>query len=230
MVQGIMQAPTSKAPKIPPLALGLSLLAIVLGSATAFGWFKKAQNTELSALPGNCNSRAFAEIGGPFNLVNQDGQPVTEKTFAGKPSLIYFGFTFCPDVCPLSLQSMALALDAAKEAGGRDIDDIQPILISLDPARDTPASLKTYITSGGFPARLVGLTGTQEQVDAAAKAFKVAHTKTVPKGNEPKDYLIDHSSITYLMGRDGKLRTFFANDPDPKEVGQCIAALSKAGL
>jgi protein SCO1 len=189
---------------------------------------KDTQTT--GALPGNCNSRAFAEIGGPFNLVNQDNVAVTEKTFLGKPTLIYFGFTYCPDICPLSLQSMALALDAAKAAGGRNIDDIQPILISIDPARDTPASLKNYVAAGGFPKGLIGLSGSQAQVDGAAKAFKVGFTKSPPKGGDAKDYTVDHTSIMYLMGRDGKLRSFFANDPDPNEVGQCIAALSKSGL
>lgn len=216
--------------KIPKLAIAFGLAAVVVGSAVGFGLLAKADAQKLKALPGNCNSRAFAEIGGPFNLVNQDGVAVSEKTFAGKPALIYFGFTYCPDVCPLSMQSMSLALEAAKQAGGRDIDDIQPILISLDPERDTPASMKTYIASSGFPPRLTGLTGSMTQVTAAAKAFKVGFSKNVPQGNAAKDYLIDHTSITYLMGRDGKLRTFFANDPDPQEVGQCIAALSKAGL
>jgi protein SCO1 len=188
------------------------------------------KETPTAALPDNCNARAFAEIGGPFSLVNQDNVAVTEKTFLGKPSLIYFGFTYCPDICPMTLQSMTLALEEAKAAGGRKIDDIQPILISIDPARDTPSSLKNYVAAEGFPKGLIGLSGSQEQVNAAAKAFKVGFTKSQPKGKDPKDYTVDHTSIVYLMGRDGKLRTFFANDPDPKEVGQCIAALSKSGL
>jgi protein SCO1 len=216
--------------KPPKLAIGLALLSVVLGSLVAFGYFKRHNEMKVAALPGNCNSRAFAEIGGPFNLVNQDNVAVSEKTFLGKPALIYFGFTFCPDICPMSLQSMTLALDEARAAGGKDIDDIQPILISIDPERDTPASLKNYVAADGFPKGLVGLSGTQAQVDAAAKAFKVGFTKSPAKNGDPKDYTVDHTSIVYLMGRDGKLRTFFANDPDPKEVGQCIAALSKDGL
>lgn len=212
------------------VAFFAALAAVAIGAGVSVGLLRSNEQAKLAELPANCNSRAFAEIGGPFNLVNQDGIAVSERTFLGKPALIYFGFTYCPDVCPLSLQTMTLALEAAKVAGGRNIDDIQPILISVDPERDTPASLKTYVTSGGFPPRLVGLTGSVEQVTAAAKAFKVAYTKNVPEGNAPGDYLIDHTSITYLMGSDGKLRTFFANDPDPNEVGQCIAALSKTGL
>jgi protein SCO1 len=230
MVEKTMSENEKSTRAVPKAALLLSLAAVALGSVVAFGLLRKSEAEKIATLPGNCNSRAFAEIGGPFNLVNQDNVAVTEKTFLGKPALIYFGFTYCPDICPLSLQSMTMALDEARAAGGKNIDDIQPILISIDPERDTPQSLKTYVASSGFPARLVGLTGSVDQVSAAAKGFKVGYTKSVPKGSSAKDYVVDHTSITYLIGRDGKLRTFFSNDPDPKEVGQCIAALSKAGL
>ena len=184
----------------------------------------------VSALPDNCNSRAFAEIGGPFTLVNQDNVTVTEKTFLGNPALLYFGFTYCPDVCPMSLQTMRLALEAAQQNGGRNIDDIQPILISLDPERDTPASLKTYIASQGFPDGLIGLTGSVQQAADAAKAFKVGFRKSIPEGNAAKDYLIDHASLIFLMGKDGKLRSFFSGDPEPEVIGKCIASLSKKGF
>jgi protein SCO1 len=221
---------TSPPPQLKTIRTLVTILCAIaaIGLIAAVAISNRPQQT--AALPGNCNSRAFAEIGGPYNLVNQDNVAVTEKTFLGKPALIYFGFTYCPDICPMSLQSMALALDEAKAAGGRNIDAIQPILISIDPARDTPASLKNYVAADGFPKGLVGLSGTQEQVNAAAKAFKVGFTKSTPKGGDPKDYNVDHTSIMYLMGSDGKLKSFFTNNPDPKEVGQCIAALSKQGL
>ncbi|NJR20237.1 MAG: SCO family protein [Hyphomonadaceae bacterium] len=165
-----------------PVKLYFVYVLVISVLASVWVWFWQSnRQAEEAQLPANCKSRAFAEIGGPFNLVNQDGVAVSEKTFLGKPALIYFGFTYCPDVCPLSLQSMALSLEAAKDAGGRNIEDIQPILITLDPVRDTPQALKNYVTSGGFPPRLIGLTGSVEQVNAAAKAFKVAHTKTYPK-------------------------------------------------
>jgi protein SCO1 len=225
-----MSDSTPKPPSRQKIIVAVALFSLVVGGVTAMLLSEFSKPATVQKMPDKCTGRAFAEIGGPFSLINQDGVAVTEKTFLGKPSLIYFGFTYCPDVCPLSLQSMALALDAAKSAGGRNIDDIQPILISVDPERDTPASLKSYLTQSGFPPRLTGLTGTPEQVRAAAKAFKVAYTKNVPEGAAAGDYLIDHSSITYLMGRDGKLRTFFVNDPDPQEVGKCIAELSKSGL
>jgi protein SCO1 len=225
----IMPDPEKLNVRPPKIAVILGLVAVVLGGAVAFGLAKKGSDAS-AALPKACNSRAFAEIGGPFNLVNQDNVAVTQASFLGKPSLIYFGFTFCPDVCPMSLQTMRLALDEAKAAGGKKIDAIQPILISIDPERDTPASLKTYITSSGFPERLIGLTGSLEQVTAAAKTFKVAFDKSVPEGSPAKDYVMNHTSIIYLMGSDGKLRSFFPGDPDPKVIGQCIAALSQDGL
>jgi protein SCO1 len=214
----------------PKAAIILSLAAIALGGAVAFGLARQNAGPVTKAAPDACNSRAFAEIGGPFALINQDNVAVTQANFLGRPALIYFGFTYCPDICPMALQSMRLALDEAKLAGGVGIDQIQPILISIDPERDTPKSLKTYITSNGFPDRLIGLTGSLEQVTAAAKSYKVAFSKSVPKGSPAKDYVVDHTSILYLLGSDGKLRTFFTGDPDPKVMGQCIAQLSKSNL
>ena len=225
-----MENTTSPRATPPKLAIIFGIAAIALAGAVAFGVLTNHANIKVAALPGNCNSRAFTEIGGPFTLTTQDNVVVTEKSFLGKPTLVYFGFTYCPDICPMSLQTMRLALDEARTAGGRDIDAIQPLLISIDPERDTPASLKTYVKSNGFPERLIGLTGSVQQVTQAAKAFKVAFRKSVLEGSPAKDYVMDHTSIIYLLGRDGKLRTFFSGDPDPKDMGTCIAALSKAGL
>lgn len=225
-----MSEPMKTTPRPPKTAIILGLCAIAIGSAVSFGLLKKQNQPETTKLPDMCNSRAFAEIGGPFSLVNQDNIIVTERTFAGKPALIYFGFTYCPDVCPMAMQSMRLALEAAKENGGKKIDDIQPILISIDPERDTPAAMKTYVASQGFPEGLIGLTGSLAQITAAAKAYKVGFRKSLPEGSPAKDYVMDHTSILYLMGRDGKLRTFFSGDPDPQVIGQCIAGLSKSGL
>ena len=211
------------------LAIGL-VLGVTASVASVLVMANQTNKASASAMPDACNSRAFAEIGGPFSLVNQDNVAVTNRTLLGKPAFIYFGFTYCPDICPMSLQTMSLALEEAKIAGGKKIEEIQPILISIDPERDTPASLKTYVTSNGFPERLMGLSGSVQQVTVAAKAFKVAFRKSIPEGSPAKDYVMDHTSIFYLLGRDGKLRTFFSGDPDPKQMGQCIAALSKSGL
>lgn len=220
----------------PPRTRRLSLVLLGLGvivfaGIALLGVLRLAQKPEQDAgMPAACNNRAFAEIGGPFNLVNQDNRPVSNLTFRGKPMLIYFGFTYCPDICPLSLQTMRLALEEAQSVAGAKAAAIQPLLISIDPARDTPAALKTYVASNGFPAGLQGLTGTQAQVEAAAKAYKVGFRKSVTPGGQPQDYLMDHTSIFYLVDSQGKLASFFSADPDPKEMGQCIGALAKRGL
>jgi protein SCO1 len=218
-------------PQIPKaFVVSAAVCSVALAGFVGFGLYQQQNQIIKVTLPDSCKSRAFAEIGGPFSLVNQDNVAVTEKTFLGKPALIYFGFTYCPDICPMALQTMRLSLEAAQQNGGKKINEIQPILISFDPERDTPASLKTYIASNGFPTGLTGLTGSVAQVTAAAKAYKVGFRKSVPEGSPAKDYVMDHTSIMYLLGKDGKLRTFFSDQTDPDAIGKCIAQLSKSGL
>jgi protein SCO1/2 len=129
--------------------------------------------------------------------VNQDGKRVTEKDFLGNYMLVFFGYTYCPDVCPTELQVMTAALDQL----GPEASRIQPVFVSIDPARDTPEVLKAYVAN--FGPRLMGLTGTAEEVAAIAKAYRVYYAKA---GNSTSamDYLMDHSSIIYLMGPDGR--------------------------
>jgi cytochrome oxidase Cu insertion factor (SCO1/SenC/PrrC family) len=148
-----------------------------------------------------------ALVGGPFTMVNHKGETVTEKSFAGKPMLLFFGFTFCPDVCPTELQVMAAAITELGEKG----KDIQPILVSIDPARDTPEVLAAYV--GNFGDRFVGLTGTPEQVAEMAKIYRVFYEKQENKA-DPASYLMDHTSIIYLMGPDGKFLKHFSYTTD----------------
>lgn len=178
----------------------------------------------------NCNRRAFAEIGGPFDLINQDGQKFTDKDLLGRPAFIYFGYTMCPDVCPTSLTMMGAALEALKAEDPKLASEIRPIMISIDPERDTPSQMKKYVTSGGFPQNLIGLTGSLEQVQKAARGYKVAFRKAESDGKSAMGYAVDHSSIMYLMDRQGKLATYFSDDLDPQSVAQCIASLGKSGL
>ena len=154
-----------------------------------------------------------ATIGGPFTLINQKGETVTEKTYAGKYMLMFFGFTFCKDVCPTELQVMTAALAQM----GADADKIIPIIVSVDPERDTPEVMATYVSS--FDKRLQGLTGSSEQVAAIAKAYHVFYKK-VPDPNDPKDYEMDHSSILYVMGPDGKFLKHFTYSTDAKALAQ----------
>ena len=151
-------------------------------------------------------------IGGPFTLVDHTGRTVTEKDFAGKWMMIYFGFTYCPDVCPTSLSVMA---DAMNMLTPEQADKIVPVMITVDPARDTPELLAQYVTN--FHPRMVGLTGTPEQVAAAARAYRVYFAKAAGSGTGTDDYLMDHSSIVYLVGPDGQFRLHFGGtsiDPD----------------
>ncbi len=145
-----------------------------------------------------------AMIGGPFSLTDHTGKRVTDQDFRGRFMLVFFGFTFCPDACPSGLQVIAAALDKL----GPKAKSVTPILITLDPERDTPAQLASYVKS--FHPRLVGLTGTQAEIDAVAKAYRV-YAKKVPDPKSTAGYTIDHSTFIYLMGPDGTYVTHFTH-------------------
>lgn len=182
---------------------------IVLLAALALGLFALTR-----PWPGT-GSSGVALVGGPFTMVNQEGAPVSEQTFRGKPMLVFFGYTYCPDVCPTELQVMAQALDTL---GPRAVD-VVPVFVSIDPGRDTPSVLKAYVAN--FGPRFVGLTGSAEQVAAMAKAFRVFYARQ--DGTSPDTYLMDHTSITYLMGADGKFLKHFAYTTDAKAMADGIA-------
>lgn len=156
------------------------------------------------ALPGGVS------IGGNFTLVDGDGRTVTQEDLRGKLSLILFGFTFCPDVCPTELQVIAQAMDML----GPQAAEVRPVFITVDPERDTPAKMKEYVEQ--FHPSITGLTGTPQQVAAAARAWRVYYTKVTPPG--ATEYLMDHSAFTYLMGRDGSLRALFRPGTTPEEM------------
>jgi protein SCO1 len=151
------------------------------------------------------------DVGGPFSMVDHTGQVVSEKTYLGKPMLMFFGFTYCPDVCPTELQVMAAALETLGEQG----KDIQPVFVSVDPARDTPEVMKSYVEN--FGPRFIGLTGTMEQVAAMAKTYKVFFEKQ-EDATAPDQYLMDHSSTIYLMGADGKFLKHFSYTTDAAKL------------
>ena len=152
-----------------------------------------------------------ALIGGPFTMVNQKGETVTEKNFEGHYTIYFFGYTFCPDVCPTELQVLTAAL---KELGP-DGSKITPVFVSIDPERDKPKIIGEYVAN--FDSRLVGLTGTPEQLAAMARAFHVFYKK-VPNAKDPQNYDMDHSSILYLMGPDGKFAKHFPYTTDAKAL------------
>lgn len=169
-------------------------------------------------LPQTPVSIGKALVGGPFSLVDHTGKRVTEKDFHGRYMLVQFGFTFCPDVCPSGLQVAAAAIDKLGAKGDR----ITPVFISLDPERDTPAQLAQYVVS--FHPRLVGLTGTPAEVDAAARAWRVYYRKTRDeKSSAP--YTIDHSALIYLMGPDGAYIAHFTHATGVEGMVERLAKL-----
>ena len=143
-----------------------------------------------------------ALVGGPFTLVDTKGKTVTDQDFRGRYMLVFFGFTHCPDICPAELQVM----DAAMEALGDDAKKVAPIFISVDPERDTPEVVADYVKN--FGDKIVGLTGSPEQVAAAAKAYRASYAK-FKDDKFGSDYSIDHSTLVYFMGPDGEYITHF---------------------
>jgi cytochrome oxidase Cu insertion factor (SCO1/SenC/PrrC family) len=155
-------------------------------------------------------------IGGPFTLTDQTGKTVTDHTYDGSFRLIYFGYTFCPDACPTELQVMAQAL----ETMGPDGEKVQPIFVTIDPARDTQEQMAKYVPL--FDKRLVGLTGSAEQIAGVAKAYKVYYSKAPATGADPNAYGMNHSSFVYLMDPNGKFLTVFSSDTDADKMAADI--------
>ena len=155
------------------------------------------------------------QIGGPFVLTNHNGQEVTEAAFSGSYMLIYFGYSFCPDVCPTELQNMAVAMDEM----GKNAEKVTPIFITVDPARDTVAFIKDYVEA--FHPKMVGLTGPQENIDKAARSYRVFYAKVDDESST--EYLMDHTSYVYLMGPDGKFVTMFGANTPPEEMAAAVA-------
>ena len=164
--------------------------------------------------PGEVVSTGQAQVGGPFQLVDQEGRPVDESLLKGKWSLVFFGFTYCPDFCPTTLA----ALEATKQRLGDKAKDLQIVFISVDPERDTPQALKDYLSSDGFPEGVIGLTGTPAQVRAAADAYRAYYQKV----GEGEGYTMNHSLTVYLMGPDGTFRTAVAEELGPERSAAII--------
>ena len=179
-------------------------IAVLVGAAGWVGW---------DAMQGRQPA-----IGGPFTLVDQNGRTVTNEMLKGKPTLIYFGYTFCPDVCPTSLLLMETAIeklgpDAAKK--------VNLVFITIDPERDTQKLIKDYVSN--FSPTFIGLTGTPEQVTAAARAYRVYYQKVPGKDGAP--YLMDHSSIVYLLDRNGRFVTHFTHEAKAEAIAAGVERL-----
>jgi len=165
------------------------------------------------ALPPAAMSKLF---GGAFTLVDHEGRTRSDRDYLGRYLLINFGYTQCPDICPNDLSAMAEALEIV--GVGKTI--LQPLFITIDPKRDTPAALKSYVAA--FHDDFVGLTGSEAQIRVAASAYRVHRRKIVLKGEAPENYLASHSSMTYLMGPDGKFVTLFPYNTAPDVMAAAI--------
>lgn len=162
--------------------------------------------------------RGRPSVGGPFELIDGDGRRVTERDFEGRHMLVYFGYTFCPDVCPTTLFNASAALD---EIGPALASKVRLVFVSIDPERDTPEVVKEY--AAHFHPGTAGLTGTPEQVAAAARAWRIYYRKAAP--DEDGDYLVDHSSILFLMDGDGRYVTHFGHEASAADMAAALKRL-----
>jgi protein SCO1/2 len=191
--------------------LGAALALAVVGGATM-------AVDQIYLRPGaEVTSIGAAAIGGPFRLVDGGGKTVTDKDYRGKWLLVYFGYTHCPDVCPTTLAAVSAALD---KLPANDRSKVKALFITVDPARDTPQVMGDYVA--GFGNDLVGLSGSQEEVDKAMKAYRVYAKKHPEKDG---DYSMDHSSIVYLMDPSGRYASNFSFDTPPDSMAKKLEGL-----
>ncbi|HEU0045497.1 SCO family protein [Sphingomonas sp.] len=182
------------------------LLAVALALAAC-----QAQPTGPAPLEG-------ARIGGPFKLIDQNGRPFTDADLRGRYAVVYFGYTFCPDVCPIGMGAIAAGLKQVEASDPALGAKVVPVFVTLDPARDTPAVLKTFVTA--FHPRAIGLTGDAAAIAKVARAYAVAHSKgEVSSGG---GYLVNHTDAAYLMGPDGKPIATAEQDRGPDAVAAVI--------
>ena len=194
------------------VTVGVAILAYTIG-------FKLDNVEKVTQKLGPEQAGGAPTIGGPFTLVDQAGRKVTDKDFRGQYLMIYFGYTYCPDVCPTSLTNMSDAIDLLGEKGAK----VTPMLITIDPARDTSEHLREYATY--FHPRLHALTGSPEQIAAVAKAYRVYYSKVKQEDETEDDYLMDHSSVTYVMGPDGQFRLHFSHGTDAETIASRLRDL-----
>jgi protein SCO1 len=157
---------------------------------------------------------AGAKIGGPFTLTDQNGATVTERSFPGQYRIMYFGYTFCPDVCPTDVANLARGLKAFAKGDPARAVRVKLIFVSVDPARDTPAVLKSF--TAAFDPKMVGLTGSLKATEEVAKAYGVAFS--IAPGQKTDAYLVDHSRVAYLMDPENKPLALIPQDGTPQEI------------
>jgi cytochrome oxidase Cu insertion factor (SCO1/SenC/PrrC family) len=198
-----------------PLRIALvALLAVLVLGGGWLAWQKVRPPISISAT----TTVGTAEIGGPFELVDQTGKTRRDTDFRGRYMLVYFGYTYCPDICPTTLLIMSRALTLLGETAPDAAEQVAPLFITVDPERDTVEAMEAYAPN--FHPDLVALTGTPDQVAAAAKAYRVYYAKVEDKSSGT--YLMDHSSFIYLMGPDGAYLTHFDHLAQPEQIADSL--------
>lgn len=192
------------------------VIGLLIGGGAALLAFPEARDKLFAPSRQETSGRAL--IGGPFTLTDQNGKKVSDKDFQGRYTLVFFGFTHCPDICPAGLQLIAAALDKI----GDKANNITPIFVSVDPERDTPEVLAAYVKN--FSDRIVGLTGTPAEIAAVAKAYRVFYEKT-PNERSPAEYGMNHTSIIYLMGPDGAYVAHFTPMTSVEQMSEKLSKL-----
>lgn len=187
--------------------LGLWLLVFVAAAFVLMRYFDAGREAPLASGPG-----------GPFELTAHTGETVSSEQFLGRYMLVYFGYSYCPDVCPLDLQKMSVALYQLEQQG-YDTTPIQPIFISIDPERDTVEELANYVPD--FHPRLLALTGSLDQISAVARDYKVYFAKRAQEGTD--DYLMDHSALIFVMDPEGNYVRLFSSRDKPTDIAQSLA-------
>ncbi|MGZ3304239.1 MAG: SCO family protein [Asticcacaulis sp.] len=190
---------------------------VALAGLAVTGWYRslhRPANVETSQVDPS------VRIGGPFTLVDTEGHRVTEAALKGKWSAVFFGYTFCPDICPTTFQ----VLGRAQKMLGADADNLQFLFITVDPARDTPGVLRAYVQSGGFPSHVMALTGTDAQIAGAAKAYRATYQKVEQKDGT---YIMGHTGVVYLMNPQGQFTVPLTGDMSPQQVADQIRQAQK---
>ncbi len=185
----------------------LVLAAFLTGLVIFLGVFLFATGN----LGGGSGAPGASAIGGPFQLTDQNGKTITDADIKGRPHLVFFGYTHCPDVCPATLFEVSELMRAL----GKDADRAGALFITVDPERDTPAALKDYLSS--FDPRLRAATGNRAAIDAAEKAYRV-YAKKVPSEKDKDDYSMDHTALVYLMDKQGRFVAPFSLKRTPAEA------------
>jgi protein SCO1/2 len=208
--------------RTPTIAqISIMLIALSIIAITAFVAWQRIADTRTTETAEGAGLSAAVKIGGPFTLTNHFGKNVSDTAYRGHYLYIYFGYGYCPDVCPTELANMAATIDAL----GSQADKVQPLFITLDPERDTTEFLAEYVTQ--FHPQFIGLTGSLEKIAAVANSYRVFYRKA--QDEDASEYLMDHSNFVYFMGDNGGFLTMFRGGTNPEAAAKTMMKYIEKG-